>query len=197
MMLDSYTPPEIQWRGRSRLSSSRGAMSTSVLSPSGSLPRQEFAEDFELAGSLCAEATPEAPDSTASGRRLRTVAPKLCRPTISLDDTVLLKKMNGFVTKILDDGFTILFEENAKEGQPIQPIEAEFDFEELSDSDRDILAEGMPAVWFISRERANGGIKRCSKIELRRQSAPTKAEVATAARNLDEWFASPNPNTGR
>ena len=194
MMLDSYTPPDIQWRGRSALTASNGAMSTSLLSPSSSLPRQQFAEDFELAGSLCAEASPEAPKSTDSGRCLRTVAPKLRRPTTSLDDTVLLKKMDGFVTKIFDDGFAILFEENAEEGQS---IEAEFDFEELSDSDRDILAEGMPAVWFISRERANGGIKRCSKIELRRQPAPTKAEVAAAARNLDEWFASQNQETGR
>jgi hypothetical protein len=171
MMLDSSTP-QIEWRGQARPFDSSNALSTCVLAPSSTLPRQEFAEDLDNSRSSWDRAHQQDAYSTESDRRLKTVGPKLIRLISRHDEVVLLKKWDGFVLNLLEDGFAVRFEQGTQE---TESLEAEFALDELADSDKEILAVGMPVVWCISRERANGGQKRCSTIFLRRQPAPREA----------------------
>jgi hypothetical protein len=191
MILDSLTP-QIEWPGQIPAHGSNHSLSTRGLAQSGILPRQEFVEDLDLFISSWDRAGSMSRESTVSDRRLKTIGPKLSKPSSRQDEVVLLKKWDGFVSKILPDGFVVQFEEN--EGS--EALEAEFDLDELVDSDKEILAEGMPVIWCISRERANGGQKRCSMIYLRRQAAPREAEVSAAAKSLDEWFSTSTSSTG-
>jgi hypothetical protein len=192
MILDSYTP-QIVWRGRASSLEVNEAFSTRVLAQSSTLPRQEFVEDLELSMSWWNGSAPKGEASTASDKRIRTVGPKISKPSSRQDEVVLLKKWDGFVAKVLKGGFIVRFveDENGSEA-----LEAEFDLDELVDSDKEILAEGMPVVWCISRERSNGGQKRCSMIYLRRQPAPREAEVSAATKSLDEWFSTSTSSTG-
>lgn len=192
MMLDSYTP-QMEWRGRVSHADSNEISSTRVLAQSSTLPRQELVEDLEQSISLWDESSMKCGVSTAYDKRLRTVGPKISKPSSRQDEIVLLKKWDGFVSKVLEDGFVAQFEEN---GHGTGALEAEFDLDELVDGDKEILAEGMSVIWCISRERANGGQKRCSTIYLRRQAAPREAEVSAAAKNLDEWFTTSTASPG-
>lgn len=191
MILDSFTP-QFEWRGEIQSHESNQPSSTRVLAQSGTLPRQELVEDLELSISSWDRAGSMSGESTVSDKRLKTIGPKLSRPSSRQDEVVLLKKWDGFVATVLEDGFVARFEE----GDGTEALEAEFDLDELVDSDKEILAEGMPVIWCISRERANGGQKRCSTIYLRRQAAPREAEVSAAAKSLDEWFTTSTASTG-
>jgi hypothetical protein len=192
MMLDSYTP-QMEWRGRMSSADFNAPSSTRVLSHSSTLPRQEIIEDLEQSLSLWDESALKSGVSTAYDKRFRTVGPKISKPSSRQDEIVLLKKWDGFVSKVLEDGFIAQFEED---GQGAEALEAEFDLDELVDGDKEILTEGMPVIWCISRERANGGQKRCSTIYLRRQAAPREAEVSAAATSLDEWFNTSTASPG-
>jgi hypothetical protein len=191
MSFDSFTPP-IEWREQSSLHASTPTSSTCFLVPFGILPKQELANHSDHSSSSWSNEYPVDEGSTQLARRPRTISSKVSQPYSSLDEVVLLKKWTGFVLKTLSDGFVVRFEEGDS-GE--QPIEAEFDIDELHESDKAILAEGMPVVWCISREVIKGGKKHCSSIYIRRQSAPAKADISAAARNLDEWFAPSAPTT--
>jgi len=78
---------------------------------------------------------------------------------------ILLKKYEGFVTCRGKDSFSArLFESNSD--YPV--VEAEFDLEELSETDRELAIEGAPLVWTIGYAYAGSTRKRESLIYLRR-----------------------------
>ena len=78
---------------------------------------------------------------------------------------ILLKKYEGFVTGRGADGFSArLFENNSD--YPV--VEAEFDLEELSETDRELAVEGAPLVWTIGYAYEGSTRKRESLIYLRR-----------------------------
>lgn len=188
MSIDSFTPP-IEWREQSSLHVGATVSSTCFLAPFGILPKQEFANHSDNSISSWSPEYAVAEGSTQLARSPRTVASKVSQPNLALDEVVLLKKWTGYVSKTLSNGFVVRFEADNNDGQV---LEAEFDLDELVDSDKEILAEGMPIVWCISREVIKGGKKRCSSIYIRRQSPPTKDAVSEAIRKLDDWFADSN-----
>jgi hypothetical protein len=78
---------------------------------------------------------------------------------------ILLKKYEGFVTGRSDNTFSArLFENNSD--YPV--VEAEFELEELSETDRELAIEGAPLVWTIGYAYEGSTRKRESLIYLRR-----------------------------
>lgn len=74
---------------------------------------------------------------------------------------ILLKEYEGFVTARGGDSFSArLFENNSD--YPV--IEAEFDLEELSETDRELAIEGAPMVWTIGYAYEGSTRKRESRI---------------------------------
>ena len=87
---------------------------------------------------------------------------------------ILLKKYEGFVTARLDDSFSArLFENNSD--YPV--VEAEFDLEELSETDRELAVEGAPLVWTIGYAYEGSTRKRESLIYLRRLPTWSSKEI--------------------
>jgi hypothetical protein len=81
------------------------------------------------------------------------------------DRYMLLKKYDGVVTARGEDSFVARLFENASD-YPV--VEAEFDLEELSETDRDLAVEGAALVWTIGYGYDGGTRKRESVIYLRR-----------------------------
>jgi hypothetical protein len=87
---------------------------------------------------------------------------------------ILLKKYEGFVTARGADCFSVrLFENNSD--YPV--VEAEFDLEELSETDRELAVEGAPLVWTIGYSYEGSTRKRESLIYLRRLMAWSNKEL--------------------
>ena len=87
---------------------------------------------------------------------------------------ILLKKYEGFVTARGEDSFSArLFENNSD--YPV--VEAEFDLEELSETDRELAIEGAPLVWTIGYAYEGSTRKRESLIYLRRLPAWSDKEL--------------------
>jgi hypothetical protein len=87
---------------------------------------------------------------------------------------ILLKKYEGFVTARRESNFSArLFESNSD--YPV--IEAEFDFEELSETDRELAVEGAAMVWTIGYAYDGSTRKRESFIYLRRLPAWSEKEL--------------------
>ncbi|HEX4119985.1 MAG TPA: hypothetical protein VH619_05095 [Verrucomicrobiae bacterium] len=89
---------------------------------------------------------------------------------------ILLKKYQGFVCSQGETTFTARLFENASE-HPV--IEAEFDLEELSETDRELAVEGAALVWTIGYHE-NGPRKRESLIYIRRRPGWTEEESKEA-----------------
>jgi len=101
------------------------------------------------------------------------------------EEITLLEKWEGYVSEILPDGFRANLQRSASE---FKELVAEFEFSELADDDREILAEGMPLVWSITRERRNGVVKRCSVLMLRRQPRQLATKDQDFTKQLNEWI---------
>lgn len=87
---------------------------------------------------------------------------------------ILLKKYEGFVTARGEDSFSArLFENNSD--YPV--VEAEFDLEELSETDRELAVEGAPLVWTIGYAYEGSTRRRESLIYLRRLPAWSSKEL--------------------
>lgn len=87
---------------------------------------------------------------------------------------ILLKKYEGFVTARGADSFSArLFENNSD--YPV--VEAEFDLEELSETDRELAVEGAPMVWTIGYAYDGNTRKRESLIYFRRLPAWNNKEL--------------------
>jgi hypothetical protein len=87
---------------------------------------------------------------------------------------ILLKKYEGFVTARSEDSFSArLFENNSD--YPV--VEAEFDLEELSETDRELAVEGAPLVWTIGYSYEGSTRKRESLIYLRRLPVWTSKDL--------------------
>jgi len=96
---------------------------------------------------------------------------------------ILLKKYEGFVTARGEDSFSArLFENNSD--YPV--VEAEFDLEELSETDRELAVEGAPLVWTIGYAYAGSTRKRESLIYLRRLPAWNDKELEKGRSAADD-----------
>jgi hypothetical protein len=89
---------------------------------------------------------------------------------------ILLKKYQGFVCSRGETSFTARLFENVSD-YPV--IEAEFDLEELSETDRALAVEGSALVWTIGYHE-NGPRKRESLIYIRRRPGWTAKEAKEA-----------------
>lgn len=96
---------------------------------------------------------------------------------------ILLKKYEGFVTGRSEDSFSArLFENNSD--YPV--VEAEFDLEELSETDRELAVEGAPMVWTIGYAYEGSTRKRESLIYLRRLPAWSDEELEKSRAIADD-----------
>jgi hypothetical protein len=123
-------------------------------------------------------------EGTASSHRETMRMPRARRLSPpSPDRYILLKKYEGFVTSRTEDSFTARLAENQSD-YPV--IEAEFDLEELSESDRELAVEGAALVWTIGYRYDGSTRKRESAIYLRRLPRWTDKEIAQAQRAAEE-----------
>jgi hypothetical protein len=96
---------------------------------------------------------------------------------------ILLKKYEGFVTCRGEDSFSArLFENNSD--YPV--VEAEFDLEELSETDRQLAVEGAPMVWTIGYAYEGSTRKRESMIYMRRLPAWSNKEIEESRAAADD-----------
>lgn len=87
---------------------------------------------------------------------------------------ILLKKYEGFVTGRTQETFSARLSES-RSNYP--EIEAEFDLEELSEIDRNLVVKGAQMVWTIGYSYAGSTRKRESLIYLRRLPPWTDSEL--------------------
>lgn len=112
--------------------------------------------------------------------------PKEARRRPSL---VQLQEWEGYVLDVSETGFTArLVDLTRQETTPSE--EADFDVEEVSDNDRDLLREGAVFRWTIGYETAPGGTKkRVSQLFFRRLPKWTKNEIAQADARAQDLLA--------
>ena len=99
------------------------------------------------------------------------------------DRYILLKKYEGFVTERTHEGFSARLFENASD-YPV--LEAEFDLEELSETDRELAVQGAPLVWTIGYCYDGSTRKRESAIYLRRLPPWTETEMEQAKKATED-----------
>jgi len=97
-----------------------------------------------------------------------------------------LQEWEGYVTDIYEDKFlTSLIDITAKED--VATEEAEFDIEELSDSDKNLLKVGAVFRWIIGYERTPSGVKkRVSQVVFRRLPQWSQSSIRNADRKSKE-----------
>jgi hypothetical protein len=99
---------------------------------------------------------------------------------------VPLQEWEGCVIDITEIGFTARLVDMTRQ-EHTATEEADFDFEDVSDPDRDLLREGAVFRWTIGYETApSGSKKRVSQLVFRRLPKWTKKEIAQSDRNADE-----------
>lgn len=137
----------------------------------------------------------EAVSPTADFRRSMEKPTMLTRPesvcvpraqrvsTRAGDRYILLKKYEGVVISRGPQSFTARLFENASD---YPAVEAEFDIEELSETDRTLAVEGAPLVWTIGYRYDGSTRKRESAIYLRRLPAWSDQEIEKSARAAEE-----------
>jgi len=164
----------------------------------GNLLTREFAddEDFDLEATLkaanivtAAEWVPQNITAAAENfitqfQRKPTRVPRVRRVnTLPQARYILLKKYEGFVTSRKQESFTARLYENT-DSYPV--LEAEFDLEELSETDRALVVEGAPLVWTIGYRYEGDTRKRESVIYLRRLPPWKDKEIEHAKQEADE-----------
>jgi hypothetical protein len=96
---------------------------------------------------------------------------------------ILLKKYEGFVTARHKDSFSArLFESSS--AYPV--IDAEFELDELSETDRELVIEGAPMVWTIGYAYDGSTRKRESLIYLRRLPAWSDQELEQSRKAAED-----------
>lgn len=115
-----------------------------------------------------ADATPVFVESLRGARAKRMSPP----PT---ERYILLRKYEGFVVSRSEHSFWARLFENRSD-YPV--LEAEFDLEELSETDRGLAVEGASMVWTIGYRYEGSTRKRESAIYLRRLPPWTDKEIA-------------------
>ena len=113
---------------------------------------------------------------------LRVLRPQRAIPR-SDERYILLKKYEGVVTARSDHSFTARLVENASD-YPV--LEAEFDLEELSETDRKLAVEGEALVWTIGYRYDGSTRKRESAIYLRRLCSRSDDEINKANQAAQE-----------
>ncbi len=111
--------------------------------------------------------------SSLPARKARTPETKFLRSR-SDQRYILLKKYEGFVTARSDHSFSARLFESMSD-YPV--VEAEFELEELSESDRELATEGAPMIWTIGYAYDGSTRKRESLIYLRRLPAWSDKEL--------------------
>lgn len=96
---------------------------------------------------------------------------------------ILLKKYEGFVSSRTEGSFTARLIENQSD-YPV--IEAEFDLEELSETDRQLAVEGAALVWTIGYRYEGSTRKRESAIYFRRLPPWTIKEIEKGRQTAEE-----------
>ncbi len=113
----------------------------------------------------------------------RIVPRELSSPKISFRE---LESWEGTVTSVLDDGFVATITSSING----MPEEAEFDLDEITEFDRDLLAPGAVFYWTIGYRRTFGEpLRRTSTLMFRRLPAYSRrslTEAREAARQLKE-----------
>ncbi len=129
-------------------------------------------------------------DTTPTGRRTTLTrsqdvrVPRSQRVSSRPDDRyILLKKYEGFVTSRGERSFTARLFEDSRD-YPV--IEAEFDLEEISETDRQLAIEGAALVWTIGYGYSGSTRKRESAIYLRRLFPWSEKEIAEARQAASE-----------
>jgi hypothetical protein len=103
------------------------------------------------------------------------------RPTL-----VPLQEWEGHVIDISEHGFTARLVDMTRQ-ESVAREEADFELDEVSDPDRDLLREGAVFRWTIGYETApSGSKKRVSQLVFRRLPKWTKKELAQADRDADK-----------
>ncbi len=125
------------------------------------------------------------PDTSASPQRLRSGVSKANIRLRSAEEVAPKVKWLGFVTEILHDGFCARFQSSTSDRKAIV---AEFDFDELTADDQEILKVGAHLVWAIFTERRRGGLENSSVLYIRRLPPPTSRNLKIAKSELHEWF---------
>jgi addiction module HigA family antidote len=96
---------------------------------------------------------------------------------------ILLKKYEGFVTSRSGHGFTARLYENITD-YPV--LEAEFDLEELSETDRELAVEGASMVWTIGYNYDGSIRERESAMYFRRLPPWAGKEMGQARQHAEE-----------
>jgi hypothetical protein len=96
---------------------------------------------------------------------------------------ILLKKYEGVVTSRGEQSFTARLFENASD-YPV--VEAEFDLDELSETDRELAVEGASLVWTIGYGYDGSTRKRESAIYLRRLPPWSDKEIEQGSRAAED-----------
>ena len=153
-------------------------------------PTPSISEEYDL---LRGSDTPVRWDAATFHRSFKVLPRTIQRIRQETEEVTLLEKWEGYVSEILPDGFRARLHRNVSD---FEEVVAEFEFSELADDDRKILAEGMPLVWSITRERRHGCVQRCSVLVLRRQPRQLLSDQEDFAGRLNEWIHTPE-STGR
>ena len=110
--------------------------------------------------------------------------PRVQRVNVSSRDRyILLKKFEGFVTSRGKTSFVARLFENTSD-YPV--IEAEFDLEELSATDRELAIEGASLVWTIGYRYEGNTCKRESMIYLRRLPPWSEKEIVKGRKDAEQ-----------
>jgi hypothetical protein len=114
---------------------------------------------------------------TVNAPVLKVPIPRVKNATsTSKGNYILLKRYNGFVvSKGVESFLARLFEDRSD--YPV--LEAEFDLEELSDADRELVVEGAALVWTIGYHEEESR-KRESLIYMRRRPGWNRRELEQA-----------------
>ena len=121
---------------------------------------------------------------TVIPRHENVSVPRAQHLSMKLDDRyILLRKYEGFVTSRGELTFTARLFESVTD-YPV--IEAEFDLEELSETDRTLAVEGAALVWTIGYRYDGSTRKRESVIYLRRLPPWSDKEIEESGRAAQE-----------
>lgn len=103
--------------------------------------------------------------------------------TLPKERYILLKKYEGFVTERNAESFTACLRENASD---YPALEVQFDVEELSETDRALVVEGVAIVWTIGYRYEGTTRKRESVLYVRRLPPWKDSEAEHAKKEIEE-----------
>lgn len=120
----------------------------------------------------------------SSGMTPRHLPPSMHSSLPPQEESRLLEKLDGVVTDVWNDEFRARFRDS--DGRNFK---AEFSKDDLTDDDQFNLAEGVPLIWSVIRERKNGGLQRSAILYLRRLAPPSESEIENSTESLNAWVS--------